>query len=84
MTADDMPDRILTELADLRPLLPDARRAASTRARCHTQLRGRAAAPPAPTPGFGWRILAPGVVLALCALYLTLLVRTVFHVRSVV
>ena len=83
MTAYDTDDRTLIELATLPPLIPDSGRAARIRARCEEQLRRRAAEQATPLPGYGRRLLAPGVVLTLCALYLASLVSTVLRLRSI-
>lgn len=78
------PERVLEQLAALPLLTPDPLRAAHVRARCLSRLaRGRREPEHvAGTPGFGRRVLAPAIVLVLCALYLASLVSTALHLRA--
>ena len=84
MTRDDA-DEVRQDLERLQPLMPDLERAARVRARCRAQLvhRQRRSARRARIVGFGRRVLIPGVVLGLCALYVVSLVSTVLRLRSV-
>jgi hypothetical protein len=81
----DSDDQVRQDLARLRALTPDPARAARVRARCHARLaRGRRRAERSTEAvGFGRRILAPAVVLGLCALYVASLVGTTLRVRGV-
>jgi len=85
MTHHDAEDQVRQGLERLRPLTPDPARAARVRARCHAQLARvrRRKERSARTVGFGRRVLAPVVVLGLCALYIASLVGTALHLRSV-
>jgi hypothetical protein len=85
LTHHDADDRLGQYLDRLPPLTPDSGRAARVRARCHAQLaRGRRRAErSAHAVGIGRRVLAPVVVLGLCALYLASLVGTALRLRGV-
>jgi hypothetical protein len=80
MTPYDVHDQVLQNLALLPPLTPDPARTARARARCRTQL---ACIQRRSQARFGRRMLAPAVVLGLCALYFASLLRTALTLRGV-
>lgn len=85
MTPYDVDDQLLQNMARLQPLTPAPLRTARTRARCRAQLARirRRSEHPARTARFVRRVLAPAVVLGLCALYVASLVGTALHLRGV-
>ena len=85
MTSDDAHDANGESLHRLTALTPDPDRAERVRVRCRTQLgrsRRRAARTTVIT-GFAWRVLAPVVLAAFCALYVVLLLATTLRLEGV-
>lgn len=85
MTSCDDHDVGADSLNRLMNLAPDPDRAERVRVRCRTQLgrsRRRAARTTVIT-GFAWRVLAPVVLAAFCALYVVLLLATTLRLEGV-
>ena len=73
MTNGEFPDPILRGASQLPLLIPNERRAAQLRARCHARLARRAPE----TRGFG-----PAAVAGFCLLYLSAVVHDVLRIRG--
>ena len=80
----DAHDQMLQNLERLWPLTPDPAHAARVRARCRAQLARsqRRSEHTALIVGFGRRLLAPVIILGLCALYIASLVGTALRLRG--
>jgi anti-sigma-K factor RskA len=85
MTSYDSDDASPDSLGRLMALAPDPDRAERVRVRCRTELgrSRRRAARTAVVSGFGWRVLAPAIVGAVCVLYVAVLVATTLRIEGV-
>jgi len=85
MTDHDAHDLIVENLKRLRPLTPDPARTTRVRAQCLAELARsqRRSERTALIGAFGRQVLAPVVVLGLCALYVASLVVNALRVRGV-
>jgi hypothetical protein len=86
MTLSSAPDQVRHNLERLPPLLPDPARASQVRARCRAQLAHsqRRSERTALIVGFGRRVLAPGIVLGLCAFYVASLLSAALRLRNLI
>jgi hypothetical protein len=78
MSGHELDDHTAHQLSPLAALSPDMVRAARVRARCRAQL-ARRAGPATTAPPVDRRLVAPVIVLALCAVYVYSLVSTAVH-----
>jgi hypothetical protein len=78
MSGHELDDRMAQGLSHLAALSPDVVRSARVRARCRAQL-ARRTRPPTLAPHVGRRVVAPVIVLAVCAVYVYSLVSTAWQ-----